>query len=166
MSEQSTAHTTSNAQKYEQNDRAYRKQVRRYVTLPIVLLLLIMLATVVVMLLLQTRAQVAVVSDFLLTVFVLVPSIICLFPVVLLMFWLVDKVNSLHTGTKPPLRRIEQWTADLQDRVDSWARLADSRVLRWAVQFAPIRHVLTMFDDPELYNQEEERSDATTKSDE
>ena len=166
MSEQSTAHTTSNTQKYEQNERAYRKQVRRYITLPLFVLLLIVVMTIVVMLLLQTREQVAVVSDFLLTVFVLLPSIICLFPLVLLMFWLVDKVNGLHAGTKPPLRRLEQWTADLQGRVDSWAQLADSRVLRWAVQFAPIRHVLMMFDDRDLDNREEEKPDATTKSDE
>lgn len=161
MSEETSIPETSREQHYQQLDKQQRKLTRRYVILPFFLLILILIGIIGVMVSLRTPTQVAIVSDFLLTLFVLCPLVICLFPIVMLMFLLIVLVNGLHKGTKSPLRRIEQWTYTMEKRLESWAHLADSQVLKWAVRLAPIHNFLSIFDEPLSDNHEGGKADAT-----
>lgn len=148
MSQQSQSQTEARQQHYQQLEKTQRQQTRRYILLPFFVLILIFIALIGVAVSLRTPTQVAVVSDMLLTAFVLLPMVICLFPIVVMMFVLIALVNRLHSGTVSPLRRLEQWTYTMEQRVEGWARIVDSRVINYAVKFAPIRHILTIFDTP------------------
>lgn len=163
MSEQSQSQTESRVQYYEQLDKVQGQRIRRYIWLPFILLLLIMVLIIGILISMRTPTQVALVSDFMLTLFVLCPLVICLFPIVLLMGILIVMMNRLYHGTKSPLRRLEQWTHKMEKRVDTWTSMADSRVLNWAVRFAPIHHILSIFDEPSP-NKEDEGDPNVTKS--
>ena len=152
MSQQSQSQNEFRQQHYQHLDKIQRQQTRRYILLPLLLLLAILLVTVAVLFALQTPTQVAIVSDMMFTVFVLFPLVICMFPLVVLMFALIALMGRLHDGTKSPLRRLEQWTYTIEQRVEGWARIIDSRVLNYAVQFAPLRRILTIFDAPSSNN--------------
>lgn len=78
-----------------------------------------------------------------------------MFPLVVLMFVLVALMNRLHVGAKSPLRRLEQWTYTAEKKIESWVSVVDSRVLDWAVRFAPMRRILTIFDTPSSEEQDE-----------
>ena len=165
MSQQSQSQQESREQHYQQLDKLQRQKTRRSVFLPFFLLILLMFVFVGIMLSLRTPAQVAIVSDFLFTLFILCPLIICMFPVVMLMFLLVALMNRLHIGAKSPLRRLEQWTYAAEKRVEGWASMVDSRVLNWAVRFAPVRRILTIFDapSPDKQGEGEENDPARTE---
>jgi ABC-type transport system involved in multi-copper enzyme maturation permease subunit len=163
MSQQSQ--NESRQQHHQQLEKIQRQQTRRYIFLPFIILLLIFVAIIAVIVSLRTPTQVAVVSDMLFTIFILCPLVICMFPVAIIMFVLIALMNRLHDGTKSPLRRLEQWTYTMEQRVDGWARIVDSRVIHYAVKFAPIRRILTIFDTPSSShgNQDEgENNDSST----
>ena len=148
MGQQSQSQTESRQQHYQQLDKTQRQQTRRYIILPFFLVILIFGALVGLILSLRTPTQVAVVSDMLLTLFVLCPLVICMFPIAVIMLVLIALMNRLHDGTRSPLRRLEQWTYTMEQQVEGWARIVDSRVINYAVKFAPIRRILTIFDTP------------------
>jgi len=164
MSQQSETQEPSRQDHYQQLDKYQRRQTRRYVLFPFLLLIVVLILIVVIMMSLRTPTQVAVVSDFLVTLFVLCPLVICLFPLVMLMFFLIALMSKLHSGTKSPLRRIESWTHKAEQRVEKWTQLADNRILNWAVRLAPIHKILTIFDEPTPPSQEGGQPDGTTET--
>jgi len=148
MGQESQSQTDNRQQHYQQLEKTQRQQTRRYIILPFFGVLLIFIVIAGLVFSLRTPTQVAVISDMLFTLFVLCPLVICMFPVVVIMLVLIALMNRLHDGTKSPLRRLEQWTFKMEQQVEGWARIVDSRVINYAVKFAPIRRILTIFDTP------------------
>jgi membrane protein implicated in regulation of membrane protease activity len=164
MSQQSQTQTETREQHYQHLEKVQRQQTRRYILLPFGFLLLILVVIVGIVFSLRTPTQVAIVSDFLLTVFVLCPLVICMFPFAVLMLMLVALMNRLHDGTKSPLRRVEQWTYKVEKQMEGWVSIVDSRVLNWAVKFAPFRRILTIFDAPSSYNSNQDGGENNDQS--
>ena len=127
-------------------DNARRKQFRRLALLPFVLVLAFGLLYLGVTLSLRAPVQVTVLSNSVLTLLVLCPASLCLFPLVILCVTLVALMNRQQRATVSPLRRLEAWTAALEGRADKWLGRIDERVLEAAVAFAPIRQLLRTFD--------------------
>lgn len=127
---------------------AERRGVLVGVVLPFSLVLVAVVGVIAAVLSLRSPAQVAVLSDSMLTVLVLCPLVICLFPLVILGLALVSSVSRWHAKTRSPLRRLEAWTAALEQNVEGWLGNVDERVLDWAVRLAPFRELLTTFDAP------------------
>ena len=127
-------------------DRSNRKRFRRVALLPFGLVLGIGCAYLGVVLSLRSPIQVALVSDTLLTLLVLCPAVVCLFPLVILSIALVALMNRWQRATVSPLRRLEAWTAALEGNADRWLGRVDERILEAAVAFAPIRQLLRTFD--------------------
>ena len=167
MSQQSQSQIEARQQHYQQLEKTQLKQTRRYIILPFVVLILIFVVLIGVIVSLRTPTQVAVVSDMLFTAFILLPMVICMFPIVVIMFVLIALMNRLHSGTISPLRRLEQWTYTMEQRVEGLARIVDSRVINYAVKFAPIRRILTIFDTPSSShgNQDEGETNDQSKPD-
>lgn len=128
--------------------RAARRGLWVSVLLPFIAVLSFVVAIVGLVLSLRSPAQVAVLSDSMLTALVLFPLAICLFPLVILSLVLVALVNRWHLKSRSPLRRLEAWTAALEQNIESWLGNVDERVLNWAVKLAPLRELLTAFDPP------------------
>ena len=136
-------------------ERVQRRRLWLGVMLPFLVVLIICIAVLGVALSLRTPVQVALISDSALTVLVLFPMAICLFPIVILSLALVALASRWHGRSRSPLRRLEMWTAAMEQNVEAWLGQVDGRVLNWAVRLAPVRQMLRMFDPPAIETQEE-----------
>ena len=130
--------------------RAERRAVWLSVLLPFMVVLLIVVAIIGTVLSLRSPVQVALLSDSMLTVLVLCPLVLCMFPLVILSLVMVALLNRWHPKSRSPLRRLEAWTAMLEQNVEGWLENVDERVLNWALRLAPFRALLTIFDPPAI----------------
>lgn len=135
--------------------RAERRGLWLSVLLPFMFVLVIVVAIVGTILSLRSPVQVALLSDSLLTLLVLCPLVICMFPFVILSLALVALLNRWGSKSRSPLRRLEAWTAMMEQNIEGWLANVDEHVLNWAVRLAPLREVLTTFDPPAVESNEE-----------
>lgn len=135
--------------------RAERRKIWLSVLLPFMIVLVVALAVIGTVLTLRSPVQVSLLSDSMLTVLVLCPLVICTFPLVILSLVLVTLLNRWHPKSRSPLRRLEAWTALMEQNVEEWLGNVDERILNWAVRLAPFRQLLTTFDPPTAESSEE-----------
>ncbi len=135
--------------------RAERRRIWWSVLLPFMVVLVIALAIIGTVLSLRSPVQVSLLSDSMLTVLVLCPLALCMFPLVILSIALVTLLNRWRPQSRSPLRRLEAWTALMEQNVEEWLGNVDERVLNWAVRLAPLRQLLTAFDPPAAESSEE-----------
>lgn len=128
--------------------RAQRRQVRVRVLLPFVAVTAILAAIIGSVLSLRSPVQVAVVANSALTALVLVPLVVCMFPLVILSLLMMALLSRWHSKSRSPLRRLEAWTAMFEQNAEAWLGNVDERVLDWAVRLAPLRQLMTAFDPP------------------
>ena len=140
---------------HDQQERLQRNRTRRAVFLPFALMTLLVAVILGVVFSLRTAAQVAVLSDSMLTALVLCPMVICMFPLMLLLLTLVALMGRLRRLAKSPLRRLESWTAAMEQGVEGWLGRIDERTLQWAVNLAPVRHILGIFEASSYESQDE-----------
>ena len=155
MTQQGELNDESLNQRHLELRRAERRGLWLSVLLPFILVLVIMVAIIGTVLSLRSPVQVAVLSDSMLTVFVLCPLVVCMFPLVILSLVLVALLNRWHPKSRSPLRRLEAWTAMMEQNVEGWLENVDERVLNWAVRLAPFRELLTTFDPPAVESNDE-----------
>ena len=134
---------------YRELERAQRRGLRLSVLLPFAFVLAVAVAFVGIALSLKSPMQLAILSDSMLTVLVLCPLVIIMFPLTLLSFALVALASRWWSKSRSPLRRLEAWTAHLEGNVDTWLGQVDERVLDWTVRLAPVRALLMAFEPPE-----------------
>ena len=149
---------SNDGRREEAHNELERVQGRRFwiaVLLPFLFLLTIVIAMIGIALSLRSPVQVAVLSDSMLTVLVLCPLAVLLFPIVILSFALIALVSRLQLRTRSPLRRLEALTATIEGSVEGWLGQVDGRVLDWAVRLAPLRQLLATFDPPDVATQDE-----------
>lgn len=127
-------------------DRLRRVRYRKSVILPFGLVFVLAMAYIGIALALPAPTQVAVLSDAALSLLILCPAAICLFPITIAVFALLALTRRWQRGTMSPLRRLERWAAALENNADRWLGGIDQRILNWAVAFAPIRQLLRSFD--------------------
>lgn len=135
--------------------RAERRRIWLSVVLPFLLVSVVTLAIIGTVLSLRSPIQVSLMSDAMVTVLALCPLVICMFPLVILSVTLVTLLNRWHPKSRSPLRRLEGWTALMEQNVEQWLGNVDERVLKWAVRLAPFRQLLTTFDPPVADSSEE-----------
>ena len=104
---------------------------------------------------LKSPAQVAILSNSLLSILVLCPLVIIMFPLTILSFALVALASRWWRKSRSPLRRLEAWTAVMEENVEGWLGQVDGRLLNWAVRLAPVRELLMAFEPPEAEAPEE-----------
>lgn len=155
MSQQSEPIDDSRGKQHRELDRLERRHLWLSVLLPFTFILAIVIAIVGTVLSLRSPVQVAVVSDSMLTILVLCPLVVCMFPLVILSLVLVSLLGRWHPKSRSPLRRLEAWTATMEQNIESWLGHVDERVLNWAVRLAPFQHLLTAFDPPTAENNDE-----------
>lgn len=127
-------------------DRLRRRRYRKSVILPFGFVLILVLAYIGIAVALPAPTQVAVLSNAALSLLVLCPAALCLFPFALATVVFVVLINRWQRGTMSPLRRLERWAAALESNADRWLGSIDERILNWAVAFAPVRQLLKSFD--------------------
>ena len=140
---------------YREMERVQRRSLWLSVFLPFAIVLAVAVAFVGIALSLKSPAQVAVMSNSLLTVLLLCPLAIVMFPLTILSIALVALAGRWWNRSRSPLRRLEAWTAVMEENVGAWLGQVDERILNWAVRLAPVRELLMAFEAPEAESPEE-----------
>lgn len=140
---------------YRELERWQRRRLWLSVLLPVAFVLAIAVAFIGIALSLKSPVQLAILSNSMLTVLVLCPLVIIMFPLTLLSLGLVALASRWWSKSRSPLRRLEAWTALMEENVEGWLGQVDQRVLDWAVRLAPVRELLRAFDPPEAISPEE-----------
>lgn len=110
----------------------------------------------------RDRAQA--IGDFLYTLFCIIPFILCLFPVYILILLSIYASTKLHDGTERPLRKLEQLTASLAERIETTTDYVNSHTTSLSNSLEPLDNVFNIFDEPESSNREDITSDERTES--
>ena len=143
---------TQDTEMREENYRALERRQRRRlwlsVVLPFALALILVAVFIGFALSLRSPAQVSIVANSLLILLVLCPSVLVMFPIVILCIVLVALMSRWPNRTRSPLRRIEGWTTLLEAKSEIWLGRIDDQILNWAVRLAPVRQLLGAFDPP------------------
>lgn len=105
----------------------------------------------------RDRAQA--IGDFLYTLFCIIPFLICLFPIYILILLSIYGTTKLHDGTERPLRKLEQLTASLAERIESATEYVNNRTASLSDSLEPLDNVFNAFDTPTPTNGEETLSD-------
>ncbi|MCE2471880.1 MAG: hypothetical protein J4G18_08265 [Anaerolineae bacterium] len=143
---------------YRELERAQRRRLWLSVLLPFSFVLAVAVAFVGIALSLRSPAQLAILSNAMLTVLLLCPLVIIMFPLTILSFGLVALASRWRSKSRSPLRRLEAWTAVVEQNAEGWLGQVDERVLNWAVRLAPVRELLMAFEAPESKTPEEGES--------
>lgn len=146
------------ARQPQESERLQRRRLWLGVRVPFLFVLLMMLAAVAAVLLLPAPEQVALVTDAMLALLVLCPSVLLLFALLLCAMALVVQMRRWGSRARSPLRRLETLTAAVHQRIDGWLSGVDGHVLGWAVRLEPVRSLLTIFDEPPPTREDEAES--------
>ncbi len=137
------------ARDYRELERDQRRRIWLAVVMPFALALVIFVAFIGIALSLRSPAQLAILSDSMLTLLVLCPLVVVMFPITILSIALVALMGRWQAKLCSPLRRMEALTAMVEENVEAWLGQVDEKVLNWAVRLAPARQLLSVFDPPE-----------------
>lgn len=145
----------SRDRQYHDLERAQRRRLWLSVLLPFAVVLVIAAIFVGIALSLKSTAQVAILSNSMLTALLLCPLIIIMFPLTIMSFAMVALASRWRSKSRSPLRRLEAWTALMEDNVEAWLGQVDERVLNWTVRLAPVREMLMTFEPSEAISPDE-----------
>jgi lysylphosphatidylglycerol synthetase-like protein (DUF2156 family) len=113
----------------------YRREVRRHIWIPFAAGVgaLALAAGVVMLFPPSNRLGVSLVADWLVTVILLCPLVICTFPLTVGLLALVFQMNRLHARAAQPLRRAETWSRSAADRTAQITEMINQRALNIGV---------------------------------
>lgn len=128
------------------SDRDRQRETLRYLLLPMVVALLVVLLGAAAVMLLPQRSQVSIIADWMMSVLVLCPVVICLFPVCVGLIVAIAAMNRLHDSAAKPLRRAEDWSRTLVDRTTKTTDIVNQRTVSVSSRFAFIDRLFSTFD--------------------
>ena len=108
------------------------------------------------------RAQA--IGDFLYTLLCIIPVLMCLLPVYVMVLLCVYGMTKLHDGVESPLRKLENLTASLAERIETATEYVTNQTTTFSNAVEPIDTALRIFDTPSPSNGEETASDEPGES--
>jgi hypothetical protein len=137
--------TSSNQQDSEQR---HRRETILYLIVPMIGAGVIVLAGGVMTMLLPRRQQVTTLSDWVLTIVVLCPSVVCLFAICLILIVAVASMNKLHSMAAKPLTRLEDVSETMVERTSQATDSINEKTVDFGARFAFLDRILSAFDPP------------------
>jgi hypothetical protein len=139
------------------SQQQHRRETILYLIVPMIGVGMIVLGGGAIALLLPRRAQVSILSDWMLIVMVLCPAVLCLFGVCIALIVAVAGMNRLHDAATKPLDRLETLSTTLTEKTTQATDAVAQQTVNVSARFAFIDRLLNMFD--ELPENEEEKHD-------
>jgi len=130
----------------EKGRQLHRRQTRWQIILPFCLLIIVIFAMPIITALLPTASHISIVSDWMFTLLVLCPMVLCFFVPLVITVAMAYGVGRLHDGVQPPLERLEDMTASMNERVGTLTDTANERVVGWTARLEPFLYLLRIFD--------------------
>jgi hypothetical protein len=126
----------------------HRLETRSQILLPMLGGGLLLVGLLVAALLLPLRSQVSLVADLLLTIFVLCPMVLCLFPVYIVLMVLAFGMNKLHDAGARQLERAEKLSHSVATKTITAADSLSRKSIIINSAFAPLNRIWSIFDPP------------------
>lgn len=145
-------------QQIEATRRTRRRQVRKEIILPIFGGFLLLIAIVVIAALLPSRGHTSFVADFLLTLLILCPAVICVFPIYMLIVFAVYGMGRVNRGIYRPLSAAEGLTNRLKTRTEHVADSVAQRTINLSSQVARLESVVLKIAEPDSRPDKEDQS--------
>jgi hypothetical protein len=132
------------------SETQHRRETRRQIWLPIGVVLLVLLVCLGFVMSPAfppvRRDGVSLVADWMLTILVLCPAVICLFALAVGGIVSVVLMNRLHDMAATPLRRAELLTETLKARVESTGEAMSRKSIDLSARWAYFDRLLSIFD--------------------
>lgn len=139
----------------------HRRETNRQIYFPFLLGIILLLAAFLIVALPSAPewlARAQAIGDFLYTLLCIIPILICLLPVYVMVLLGVYGMTKLHDGTERPLRKLENLTASLAERIETATDYVTNQTASFDKAIEPIDNALRIFDTPPS-NEEEAASD-------
>jgi hypothetical protein len=120
---------------------AHRRETWLHILLPFLGGILLVAVLLIMALLLPQRAQVSLVADWMLTIFVLCPLALCLLPIYLLMMVAAFGMNKVHDKAASPLKRLEILSRTLAEKTISASESLSRASISLGTRFAFLDHI-------------------------
>ncbi len=131
--------TLSPEQRLEETQDNLRREQRRQIWLPFAGGGLLLLALVIFAAFLP---GVSVVANFMMTILLLCPVVVCLLPLYFLLVFAVFGMNSVYNGAAKPLHRLEKLTASIATRTSRYSDTLARKSINLNTRFAPLSNQL------------------------
>jgi hypothetical protein len=137
------------ASKRPTSQQQHRRETILYLIVPMIVTGVLVLAGGAAVILLPRRLQVSLVSDWMLSVFVLCPVVLCLFTICMLLMVAVAAMNRLHDIVTKPLDQIENVSQTMVEKTAQVTETINNKTVDMSSRFAFIDRFLSVFDVPE-----------------
>ena len=127
----------------------YRSTLSSQVILPMLLFVLVVVGALVAVFVLPRRLQVGIISDLLLTVFVLCPAALCLLPLTVVMVAGFFGMNRVHSAAARPLRKLEDASLQLVERTESTTDQINKTTIGISARFGAVYRLMGYFEQQE-----------------
>ncbi len=131
------------------SQQQHRRETILYLIVPMIVAGVLVLAGGVIAFLLPRRLQVSLISDWMLSVFVLCPAVLCLFGICMVLIVAVAAMNRLHELTTKPLDRLEDMSQTVAEKTAKVSEAVNQQTINVSSRFAFIDRFLSVFDIPE-----------------
>lgn len=145
-------------QQIEATRRIRRAQVRKEIVLPFLGGVLVLIVIVVIAAFLPSRGHTSFVADFLLTLLILCPAVICMFPIYMLMVFAVYGMGRVNKGIYRPLSAAEGLTNRMKARTETVANTVAERTINVSAQFARLEQTVLKLAEPDKKPEEKDQT--------
>lgn len=126
--------------------RNHRRDTRRWIMLPMLLIGLPVLIGTGIVLALPSRFQVSIIADWMVSILILCPSVICLFVVCMLLIIAIAGMNKLHRMAARPLYRVHDWSEQIVEKAANLGQQINRRAVGIGSRFAFVNEWMRFFD--------------------
>lgn len=145
-----TNHDSKPGEPRSDSAEKHRRETRRQIMWPFWFFVLFLtgIFAIVFIWILPYRPQVALVSDAMTTILILCPTLICLFPLYIVMVAAVYGMYKVYSSSKSPLRRVEYLSETLLDKTAELTGQVNQKTIDLKTRFPFIQRILSTFDAP------------------
>ncbi len=148
----------------QEHIRQHRRETLLYLIVPLLVTVFIVLFGIVVVLTLQRQLQVSLLADWMMTIMVFCPALICTTAVCIMLFGAVALMSRANQAVVRPLQQLNEVTQSVADRTTKAAESVNNVTINAATRFAFLDRLLSAFDLPdEDTNMKEDPHDSTIK---
>lgn len=138
--------------------RQHRRETLLYLIVPLLVSVLIVLLGIVAVLLLQRQLQVSLLADWMLTVFVFCPSLICSTVICILLMAGVALMGRASKAAARPLEKLNTLTESVAEKTTKAADSVNAATVNAASRFAFLDSLLNVFELPDAKKDTKENS--------
>jgi hypothetical protein len=143
------------------SQQQHRRDTRYWIVLPMLLIGLLVAIGIGIVLTLPSRFQVSIIADWMVSILILCPSVICLFVICVLLFAAVAGMSRLHSVAARPLYRAHDWSDRIAERTAEYGGKISRRALELGARFAFLNEWFRLLNP----SQNQTPTDSTAKKD-